>query len=131
MISKPSVLVVDDDMGTLETLADILRSNAYEVGLAESGSAAVAAVQRTRYAAVLMDLLMPGLTGVEAMRMIRASAPDTKVIIMTAFTHDALVEDAEREGALAVVPKPLQLDQVLSLLARATRGGGERGGRPA
>jgi CheY-like chemotaxis protein len=127
---RPALLIVDDDRESAGRLAALLRDHAYEVGTACSGSVGIAVAQRTRYDAVLMDLLMPGLTGVEAMRVIKASAPNLPVIIMTADAHRELVEDAERAGPLAVFPKPLEPDRLLALPARARRPTGGPPGAP-
>ena len=116
-----SVLVVDDDAGMVETLADILEARQYRVGRAESGASAVAMVRDDRYDVVLMDIQMPGLNGVEALKAMRALAPDVSVIMMTAFTRHELVEEARRATALAVLAKPLDLDRVLRLIEAVVR----------
>ena len=116
-----SVLVVDDDAGMVETLADILEARHYRVGTAESGASAVAMVRDDRYDVVLMDIQMPGLNGVEALKAMRALAPDVSVIMMTAFTRHELVEEARRQTALAVLAKPLDIDRVLRLIEAAIR----------
>ncbi len=119
----PSVLVVDDDSGTVETLSDILQTRGYYVTGAYSGEEAVAMVRADGYHVVLMDVRMPGLSGVEALRAIKAVAPQMQVILMTAFSNKQTVEEAEGLGALAVLPKPLDMERVLILLEGATRTG--------
>src|SRR5438132_14253909 len=124
----PSILIVDDDSGAIETLTDIFAAKQYRVGTASSGDEAVGLVRRSRYDAVLMDILMPGLNGVEAMKAMKAARPDIDVIMMTAFTRHQLVEEARRATALAVLAKPLDLDQVLALVDDATRRRADQGG---
>ena len=63
---------------------------------------------------------MPGLNGVEALRLMKGLAPGLSVIMMTAFTRDELVEEARQATALTVLPKPLDMDWVLALLVRVT-----------
>ena len=123
----PAVLVVDDDVGMVETLADILREHRYQVATGYSGEAAVAMARERHYDAILMDIRMPGLNGVEALKAIKARMPETRVIMMTAFTRHDLVEEARRSTAVAVVPKPLDVDRVLELLKEATRPDGRSG----
>jgi two-component system, NtrC family, response regulator HydG len=128
---SPTVLVVDDDVGMVETLADILREHSYQVATGHSGEAAVSMARERRYDAILMDIRMPGLNGVEALKRIKAAAPETRVIMMTAYTRHDLVEEARQAAALAIVPKPLDVEEVLGLLERATgadSGAGEAGG---
>jgi DNA-binding NtrC family response regulator len=119
-----SVLLVDDDAGTRETLKDILEAKRFSVATAGSGEAAIAMARSRRYDAVLMDVVMPGVNGVEALRAIRGIDPDASVIMMSAFTSHELVAEARRASALAVLPKPLEIDRVLTLLERAAAGGG-------
>jgi CheY-like chemotaxis protein len=114
-----SVLVVDDDRGTVETLKDILEAKTYRVASACSGDAAVEMVRQGGIGAILMDIIMPGLNGVEALRALKPIFPPKKVILMTAYSRHALVEEAKREGVLAVLAKPLDMEVVLPLLERA------------
>jgi len=117
-----SVLVVDDDPGTVETLTDILAAKTYRVTSANSGDAAVEMVRRNGFGAVLMDIVMPGINGVEALKALKPIFPAAKVILMTAYSRHQLVEEAKREGALAVLAKPLDIEALLPLLEQAARG---------
>ncbi len=110
------VLVVDDDEGMVATLRDILGVTGYQVDVALSGLEAVDRVRQQAPDCILMDIRMPGLNGVEAFREIKRLAPESFVIFMTAYAASTLVEDARREGAVEVVPKPLDLERVLSLI---------------
>jgi CheY-like chemotaxis protein len=113
------VLLVDDDVGMVETLTDILEARHCRVSFAHSGAAAVSMAAEQAYDAVLMDIQMPGLNGVEALRAIKAQSPGTRVIMMTAYTRDELVAEAERMTGLPVLPKPLDVAEVLGLVAAA------------
>jgi DNA-binding NtrC family response regulator len=119
--SSASVLVVDDDVGMVDTLGDILVASGYAVARAHSGATAVTMVQRAPYHVVLMDIQMPGLNGVEALRAMKTLAPRTSVIMMTAFTRHDLVEEARRHEAVAVLSKPLDVEQTLALIGSAVR----------
>ena len=110
------VLVVDDDEGMVATLHDILGAAGYSVDVALSGSDAVERVRLQAPDCILMDVRMPGLNGVEAFREIKKLSPESFVIFMTAYAASTLVEDARREGAVEVVPKPLDLERVLHLI---------------
>jgi len=116
-----SVLVVDDDAGMAETLGDILAARGHRVASAGSGHAAVAMTRRAAYDVVLMDIQMADLNGVEALKAIRSFAPDLRVIMMTAFTRHELVEEAKAARAVAVLPKPLDLERVLALVGGEPR----------
>ncbi len=114
--AEARILVVDDDEGMVATLRDILGVAGYQVDIAYSGQDAVDRVRLQTPDCILMDVRMPGLNGVEAFREIKRLAPESYVIFMTAYAASTLVEDARREGAVEVVPKPLDLEQVLSLI---------------
>ena len=115
-MSRRRILVVDDDRLMVRTLRDILALRGWETDGVHSGEEAVAAVRVNEYAVVLMDVRMSGMTGVEALRQMRALRPDLRVIIMTAYAANELLAQAERDGALQVFPKPVQLDRLLSVL---------------
>ena len=88
-----SILVADDDRSMARTLSDILRRRGWEPTEVHSGEAAVEAAAARRYAAVLMDVRMPGMNGVEAFREIHASQPRTPVILMTAYAAPELLAE--------------------------------------
>lgn len=117
---RKSVLLVDDDPGMVDTLTDILQANRYEVAAARSGDTAVAMARSGAYDLVLMDIQMPGLNGVQALTAMKAAGLGARVIMMTAYTRDELVKEAEQQSGSPVLPKPLDLHRVLSLAASAT-----------
>jgi DNA-binding NtrC family response regulator len=118
-MARAWVLVVDDDAGMVDTLADILSANGHQVGLAYSGPSALDMVKSARYDVALMDIQMPGLNGVEVLKRMRDVAPEVAVIMMTAFTRHELIEEAKRAAA-AVLSKPLDIERVLGLIATAS-----------
>ena len=111
-----TILVADDDRGMARTVCDILRRHGWTPTEVHSGEEAVDAAARQRYAAVLMDVRMPGIDGVQAFRMIRESQPQTPVILMTAYAAPELLSQAEREGVLQILPKPLPWGTLSALL---------------
>lgn len=113
------LLVVDDEASVLFTLIANLELEGFEVVGAENAAAALAVLERGKFDLVLSDVRMPGMHGVDLYRRIRRVDPDVPVVLMTAFALEGLVEDALREGAFAVLPKPLPVDVLLKLIARA------------
>lgn len=110
------VLVVDDDKQMVRTLSDILRLHQWEVQGAYSGEEAVAAVEKSAFAAVVMDVKMTGLNGVEAFKAMKSIRPGIRVILMTAYSAGDLIAEAEREGALQVLRKPVALTSLMEML---------------
>ena len=116
MTQKAQILVVDDDIGILETIADILSARGYQVATAEDGFKAIERVRETPFDIVLMDMKMPGMNGVETYKELKKINPKTKVILMTAYAVDELVREALKEGAAAVLNKPLDINRLTKLL---------------
>lgn len=110
------VLVVDDDPAMVQTLQDVLRLHGWDADAAHSGAEAVAAVAKQPYTAVLMDVRMPGTDGVAAYHQIRREQHGVPVVLMTAFATDQVIAEARRAGVLTIVPKPLDLRNILRLL---------------
>jgi len=127
MNPQTSVLIVDDDAGMVDTLADIFTAKGYGTASAYSGEAALALTERTPYDVILMDVQMPGLNGVQVLKTLRARKLQTPVIMMTAFTRHELVQEAA-QVASAILSKPLELDDVLALIDRTVGSRGEERG---
>lgn len=111
-----TVLVVDDDRQMVKTFAAVLRRRGWESLTAFDGEEAVQVAREHHVDVVLMDVRMPGMNGVDALRAIRRDKPLTPVILMTAYAASDLLEQAERDGALSIMNKPVPLPRLLSLL---------------
>lgn len=116
MGKKLRILVVDDDDGMAETLVDILEDAGLTVETASDGFQAVEMVQENGFDLALMDIRMPGMNGVEAFKRIKNVDPAMRVAMMTAFTQEALIQEAYDEGAREVFFKPLQLERVMDFI---------------
>jgi len=111
------VLIVDDEKNLRKTLTGILQDEGYRVTTAATGEEAVELCGKERYDVVLMDVRMPGIDGVEAFRRIRRHQEGVRVIMMSAYSMDELKHAALDEGAVAFLPKPLDVDKVTKLVA--------------
>lgn len=114
---KHRVLVVDDDKLMVKTLSAILQLQGWEVEAAYDGRAAVDAVEARPFDVVLMDVKMPGLNGVESFKAMKAVRPGVKVVLMTAFAAESQIAEAEDEGVLRVMSKPVDVRSLLAFLA--------------
>ena len=120
MASEPSVLIVDDDVGILETMSDILKDHCFNVAIADNGYMAIELIRENTFDVILMDIKMPGIDGVETYRRIKRFNPQAKVIFMTAYAHEDRLAEAKFEGASAILYKPFDIDN-LEKLIRASR----------
>jgi two-component system, response regulator PdtaR len=116
-------LVVDDNREFAENLAEILRDRGDEAVIAGSGPEALALARTTRFDALLTDMRMPLMGGAEVVHAIRRIDPGLAALVITAHVDDRDLEAARREGLLAVLPKPVEVERLLGLLALARRDG--------
>ena len=111
-----NILVVDDQSGIRLTLKGILGKRGYKVTIAESGEQAIEEVRKQHFQLILMDIKMPGISGVDAFIQIKEISPDTTVILMTAYAMETEIRRAIQEGAYTVIYKPFDMEKVLSLI---------------
>jgi DNA-binding NtrC family response regulator len=114
-----SILIVDDNIGQCKTMAFILERNGYTVTIADNGPGAISMVEKRPFDIIFMDIKMPIMNGVEAYKQVKKIRPGTKVIMMTAYAVEDLVEEALQEGAHAIIYKPLDIEKVIQLVKEA------------
>jgi len=115
------ILVVDDDQAVRDSLARSLQYSGYEVVTAEDGLAALAKLSGMRPDAVIMDVMMPRLDGLDATRALRDGGNDVPILILTARDAvDARVDGLDA-GADDYMTKPFALDELLARLRALTR----------
>lgn len=112
MNKKPRILVVDDEPAMRESLKDWLMEDGYEVGLAASGEDAIAKVQEKNWGVILLDLKMPGMDGLEAMKRLREISPESEILMMTAYASIDTAVRAMKQGAFDYLVKPFDPDEI-------------------
>lgn len=110
------ILVVDDDRDFAEALADVLEAENHRVDYCHTGEDAVALFGRKNYDLSFMDVKLPRKNGVESFLEIRSRKPGARVVMMTGYSMEQLLEEAVENGAWAVMHKPLDMMQVLQLV---------------
>ena len=113
---KTNILVVDDLRSMRLTLGSILEDEGHYVVTVEDGFQALAAVKKTHFDVIFMDIKMPGINGVQTFREIKRIDPKAAVIMMTAYSVEDLVKEALEEGAYAVVYKPFDIEKIVALI---------------
>ena len=119
MTSLGRVLVVDDESALRETFRAILEALGYEASTAASGEQAIAEMDTVRPDLVLLDLMMPGISGLEALTHFRQHHRTVPVIVITGNTDPEIAREARAGGAVDVLGKPLDFTTLRSVVAWA------------
>ena len=115
------ILVVDDDHTLRETLKTSLEFHDFIVSTAEDGVRAVEKVQREDFDLVVMDVNMPNMNGIEALKEIKKVNAGVIVIILTAYSNINDAVEVVKEGAYNYLEKPIKHDHLASLIKRAIK----------
>ncbi|CDQ19733.1 two-component system, chemotaxis family, response regulator CheY [Halobacillus karajensis] len=114
------ILIVDDAAFMRMMVKDILTKNGYEIaGEAEDGKKAIELYKEERPDLVTMDITMPEMDGITALKEIKSQYPDAKIIMCSAMGQQAMVVDAIQAGAKDFIVKPFQADRVLEAIQKA------------
>jgi two-component system chemotaxis response regulator CheY len=116
-----NVLIVDDDAFVRAYLRDALADTGYFLSEACNGDEAVDLVSSERPDVVLLDLLMPKQSGLDALTKIRDLSPESKIIVITSLDSDLLVEQAMSAGARGFVAKPFHPLEVVGAVQRVLK----------
>lgn len=118
------VLVVDDDPRVREVLKDAISGQGYKVVTAENGEKALEEVEKRHYDLIFLDLVLPGISGVEVFSAIKAKDKKAVVVIITGYGDDPIALEAMSLGPLFLVRKPFRMEdivEVLNIVIRARR----------
>lgn len=113
------ILYVEDDPAVREVSLFNLRKVGYDVTPASDGQDAVSRFSPEKFDLVITDVRMPGMSGIELVRRIRAVAPNMPCIVVTAFGDMATAIDAMKEGACYFIAKPFNRDQLLFAVGKS------------
>jgi two-component system response regulator RegA len=117
--SAQTLLVVDDDRAFRERLAHALRARGYEVSTAADYDEAMARATTDSPELAVVDLKMPGRSGLELVRDLLAVDPTTRIVVLTGYGSIATAIDAIRLGAVHYLSKPADADDLVAAFARA------------
>jgi CheY-like chemotaxis protein len=107
-----TILIIDDDRPVCEITAEVLRSLGHEAVVAQSGQEGITLFREnpSRYTLILLDLLMPGLSGAETLQRLRAIRSDVRVIIMSGLNDTRVMQQLPANSPMAFITKPFTRD---------------------
>jgi CheY-like chemotaxis protein len=117
-MKKPRVFVVDDDKDFTESLSMAIEGRGFDVEVAFSGEEAVDKFREMDFDIAFMDVKLPGMNGVESFLEIKKFKPDARVVMMTGFSVEQLLEQAVENGAWDVLRKPVDMKRILDILEK-------------
>ncbi len=118
-----SVLLVDDDRDMLETQADILEASGFDVDTAAHGEEAEKKFRSRTYDVAVVDIMLPGIKGVELVRKLKPAYPGTCFLLVTGYAGTQLAQNAVAEKSVQVLYKPIDPDKFIAAIRQlATTG---------
>ncbi|MGC9325496.1 MAG: response regulator [Desulfomonilia bacterium] len=123
------VLIVDDEETLTWSLAKSLSHDreTYEVTTVNDGETALSVLENTTFDVVVLDIRLPGISGLDVLVKIKEKRPSTKVIIMTAYGSSEIKAKAKARGSLYYIEKPFEISQMRSLILKGLKEDGARG----
>ncbi|MCK5784096.1 MAG: response regulator [Desulfobacterales bacterium] len=124
----PQILVMEDDLNVAEGLEMVLTEEGYDVYLAGTGKLAREAFKRGRYDLLVADIRLPDINGIEIIREIKETKPETEVIAISGYATTATAVEAMKLGVHDFLPKPFTEAEIKSTVSEALK---EHQGKPA
>jgi len=115
-MEKPSILIIDDDFNFCQTLSTVLDACGYKTAVAVSGIEAIGLLKQRTFDYLLLDTIMPVMDGLETLKQAKRISPNVKVVMLTAFSSNEIIEKALKHGASAVLRKPIDFNKLNSLI---------------
>ena len=113
------VLIVDDDKDFLAIMAERMQNRGMEVATAESAAEAIRMLEDESFDAVLLDLMMPEMGGIEALQIMKRKQPEIQVIFLTGHPSVSKGVEAMKLGAMDFIPKPVDLRELTEKIKQA------------
>ena len=118
-MADEKVLLVDDEVDFVEALSERLEARGLRVTVAVSGTEALERAREQRFDAVVMDLAMPGLDGIEALKVLREEHPEVQVVLLTGQGSVKKGVEAMKVGAMDFLEKPVDIDVLMEKISEA------------
>jgi DNA-binding NtrC family response regulator len=115
------VLLVDDEIDFLEVMSQRMKARGLEITTAESAEQAISIIEKKSFDAVVMDFQMPGMNGMEALKIIKNNKPEMQVILLTAYATIEKTVEVIKAGAADLLEKPADIDALINKIKKAKR----------
>jgi two-component system phosphate regulon sensor histidine kinase PhoR len=115
----PTILVIDDEERVREGCRKVLSRDGYEVTIAESGETGLNLIERQHYDIILLDLMMPSLSGFDVLAHVKELHPETVIIVISGYATVENSIEAMKRGAFDFIPKPFSPEQLRVLTKKA------------
>ncbi|MFH2063953.1 MAG: response regulator [Pseudomonadota bacterium] len=122
MESVERIMVVDDEVGICRNVEKILKKNNYEIVQARNAQEALEKMAKESFSLLISDIVMPGMNGLELLKLVKKEWPLTKAVMMTAYASTDTAVKAIRMGALDYIPKPFTPDELRKTVEKAFSG---------
>ena len=119
ILLKSKILVIDDEKVIRNGCHEVLTQDGYDVILAENGELGLKLIEKAHFDVVLLDLMMPGLSGFDVLSHVKALHPDTSIIVITGYATIENSIEAMKKGAFDFIPKPFPPDQLRVVVYKA------------
>jgi CheY-like chemotaxis protein/glycine cleavage system H lipoate-binding protein len=116
---KFKILVVDDELPVCKSIASALAGDEYSIDTALSGEEALEYQEKKHYDAIIADLMMPGISGLELLKKVKMNRPDIMMIMITGYPSIRTAVEAIKVGAFDYLPKPFTPNDIRSIVSRA------------
>ena len=118
-MSGMKVLLVDNEPNVLEVMRLGLGIKGYDVDTVRRAVRALEALKKKQYDVILLDLLMPEMSGIELLKQIKQLDIKSKIFILSGYVSDEVIQEAMDEGAAGYITKPSSADQICSSIEKA------------
>jgi len=122
---KHRILVVDDEVTVCKSIRQALLREDYEIDMVYSGEEALAKEAEQPYDVMIIDLMMPGMSGMDLLKMVKSRSPKARLIMVTGYPTVRNTLQAMQLGAVDFLPKPFLPSTLRNLVATALKGGEE------
>ncbi len=115
---RASILVVDDEQVILDLFLRVLGTKGHKVTTAKDGYQAIEEVKKDRFDIIFLDIVMPGINGLETYRKIKELDPNVPTVMMTGYSVEELIEQAMSEGVQGCLYKPFSIVEIIKTVEK-------------